>query len=295
MSCFFYFISKEIFFTYITFIFKGYCIDKFEYQCLAAHNSLRARHGATKLTWSERARNRAQITADAISKDGRFTYPINENFQQNVLMASSSYATQISAQAATKEWYSEIYYYNFTKGGYQPWARHFTRVIWNSSRHLGCAKAVSGNTIVIVADYDPRGNVKGEFKANVSPVKASVRYIDDAVGIHYGTDNVKAVVKEGNRDVKSCRGAIDKNGMCREGLLPIDEDLTAPVNPVTKSNNVENHDKNTAHAKEEHKNEEQNTYVPGVKLENFFEEADDRLEEDELSAIDSFLANKLSS
>lgn len=270
-------------------------MNKFEYQCLAAHNSLRTRHGAAKLTWSEQARNRAQATADAISKDGRFNHKINKDLQQNILMASSTYAKQITAQAATKEWYSEIHFYNFTKGGYQPKARHFTRVIWNSSRYLGCAKAVSGNTIVIVADYYPKGNVKGEFRANVFPVKDSVRYIDEAVGIFYEIDDTETEVKEVNRDVKSCRGAIDKNGMCREGLLPIDEDLTAPVKTVAKSNSVKKDDKKVAHVTEEHKKEEQGTYVPGVPLENFFEKVENRLEEDELSAVDSYLANKLSS
>ncbi|EDV19220.1 uncharacterized protein TRIADDRAFT_17540, partial [Trichoplax adhaerens] len=142
---------------------------KFEHQCLAAHNALRHKHGAAPLVWNDNARNKAQVTADAILQDGRFEYPVRESLQQNILMASSSYAKGITAQAVTKEWYSEIRFYNFTKGGYQHKARHFTRVIWNGSKELGCARASSSNTVVIVADYFPKGNVKGEFKANVFP------------------------------------------------------------------------------------------------------------------------------
>lgn len=46
---------------------------------------------------------------------------------------------------------------------------HFTQAIWNRSKYIGVAKVkdASGQTTVIVAEYDPPGNYIGQFRANV--------------------------------------------------------------------------------------------------------------------------------
>lgn len=47
---------------------------------------------------------------------------------------------------------------------------HFTQLIWASSRYFGVGKAHSrSGKIIVVANYEPVGNVSGQFQNNVFP------------------------------------------------------------------------------------------------------------------------------
>jgi hypothetical protein len=49
---------------------------------------------------------------------------------------------------------------------------HFTQVIWKESTELGIAKAKGKNgSTYIVANYNPGGNMMGDYKDNVFPLK----------------------------------------------------------------------------------------------------------------------------
>lgn len=67
--------------------------------------------------------------------------------------------------------YDEIKDYDFKNPGFSQVTGHFTQVIWKSSTKLGAAFARSGNQIIVVAHYAPAGNVIGQFRENVRPVK----------------------------------------------------------------------------------------------------------------------------
>ncbi|EFN80502.1 Golgi-associated plant pathogenesis-related protein 1 [Harpegnathos saltator] len=47
---------------------------------------------------------------------------------------------------------------------------HFTQLIWASSRYFGVGKARSrSGKLIVVANYEPVGNVSGQFQNNVLP------------------------------------------------------------------------------------------------------------------------------
>ena len=45
---------------------------------------------------------------------------------------------------------------------------HFTQVVWVASRKLGLGVARGNGKVVVVANYDPPGNLRGVFEENVS-------------------------------------------------------------------------------------------------------------------------------
>ena len=48
-------------------------------------------------------------------------------------------------------------------------AGHFTQVIWKGSREIGIGRAFAdkGQTVYVVCNYFPAGNIIGHFKENV--------------------------------------------------------------------------------------------------------------------------------
>lgn len=47
---------------------------------------------------------------------------------------------------------------------------HFTQLIWARSRYFGVGKACSrSGKVIVVANYEPVGNVSGQFQNNVFP------------------------------------------------------------------------------------------------------------------------------
>uniref|UniRef100_T1JL05 Cysteine-rich venom protein n=1 Tax=Strigamia maritima TaxID=126957 RepID=T1JL05_STRMM len=49
---------------------------------------------------------------------------------------------------------------------------HFSQVVWERSRELGVGKDKSkSGKIIVVANYDPPGNMLGDFSKNVHPLR----------------------------------------------------------------------------------------------------------------------------
>jgi hypothetical protein len=46
---------------------------------------------------------------------------------------------------------------------------HFTQLVWRSSARLGCGASVCRGLQIWVCNYDPPGNVQGNFPRNVLP------------------------------------------------------------------------------------------------------------------------------
>jgi pathogenesis-related protein 1 len=136
----------------------------------AAHNQVRAGVGVAPLTWSATLAATAQQWANACTdreppagfidhnadRSTGHPYYVGEN-----LFASSGPATAAAAVAA---WASEAANYNYAANSCAGVCGHYTQVVWNTTREVGCAIAACpslafGN--VIVCDYGPGGNVNG--------------------------------------------------------------------------------------------------------------------------------------
>ena len=50
---------------------------------------------------------------------------------------------------------------------------HFSQVVWKDGKEIGVGKAFSddGRKVIVVCNYFPAGNVRGQYKDNVIPAK----------------------------------------------------------------------------------------------------------------------------
>ncbi|KAI0704883.1 CAP domain-containing protein [Cytidiella melzeri] len=135
-------------------------------QYLSAHNTIRAQHGASALTWSDELASKAQQWANGciFQHSGGSLGPFGENLAAGT---GSSYGIS----AAVKSWTDEVSEYDPNN----PQPSHFTQVVWKASTQVGCAvqscsgifAASFGPAQFFVCEYSPQGNIIGEFAQNV--------------------------------------------------------------------------------------------------------------------------------
>ncbi|KAK1223793.1 hypothetical protein PQX77_013317 [Marasmius sp. AFHP31] len=157
-------------------------------QYLSAHNSIRAQHGASDLTWSDEAAAKAQEWANkcVFEHSGGVLGAFGENLAAGT---GSSYGIK----EAVKGWTDEVSEYSVPRSTSTPISRsltdlpaedynsgnpkasHFTQVVWKATKQVGCAVAACdgifdakfGKAQYHVCEYFPQGNVIGQFDVNV--------------------------------------------------------------------------------------------------------------------------------
>jgi pathogenesis-related protein 1 len=131
-------------------------------QWLNAHNNYRALHGVPPVTWSTVIEASAQAWADTCPS-GHSVSAYGEN------MAYASYAQ--TSQGCVDIWYGEEPLYDYKNPGWNPATGHFTQVVWKNTTQIGCGckTGCSPWYSVCVCQYNPPGNVIGQFAANVLP------------------------------------------------------------------------------------------------------------------------------
>jgi uncharacterized protein YkwD len=133
---------------------------------LDAHNRLRAQHCAAPLVWSDTIATAAKTWVDRLAARGCALQHSQTNYGENISGGSAS--TQSPDQVVSL-WYREHDHYDFARGGFSMRSGHFTQVVWRGSRSLGCASASCGDIRLWVCNYDPPGNMQGDFQRNVLP------------------------------------------------------------------------------------------------------------------------------
>lgn len=72
-------------------------------------------------------------------------------------------------------WAAEEKHYKYPDGGFSESTGHFTQLVWQNTTHVGCAAVNCGQqqgqdgafSWYLVCEYNPPGNVIGEFRYNV--------------------------------------------------------------------------------------------------------------------------------
>jgi uncharacterized protein YkwD len=116
------------------------------------------------LEWSADVAKTAQAWANELARSGcklrHSSTPLGEN------LAAGTTGT-IPPERAVELWYDESKGYDYSKTKFTMGAGHFTQVVWKGSRHVGCGTATCNDKQIWVCNYDPAGNIQGEFAANV--------------------------------------------------------------------------------------------------------------------------------
>lgn len=133
---------------------------------LDAHNRLRAAHCAPPLSWSLDLAEQARAWAEHLAADGCNLRHSQSSVGENLAAAT---ATTLSPEGVAELWYSERAEYDFARGGFSIRTGHFTQLAWIDTAHLGCAVATCNGLDLYVCNYDPPGNVRGAYQANVLP------------------------------------------------------------------------------------------------------------------------------
>jgi len=134
---------------------------------LSLHNQIRSQHGAVALTWSDTLANAGKGWADkcVFEHSGGQLGAFGENLAAGT---GSSY----DVTAAMKSWTDEISQYDAGN----PVPSHYTQVVWKGTTQVGCGLAPAcagifdssfGPAKYFVCEYQPQGNIIGQFAENV--------------------------------------------------------------------------------------------------------------------------------
>ncbi|HEU5058156.1 MAG TPA: CAP family protein [Kofleriaceae bacterium] len=135
---------------------------------LAAHNRLRARHCAPPLTWSDALVAEARRWARKLAAQ-RCAFEHNPDPRYGENLAYFRPPGALGPEEIAEQWYREIDSYDFRKARFSMEAGHFTQLVWAGSKRLGCASVECGGGELWVCNYDPPGNMQGDFDVNVRP------------------------------------------------------------------------------------------------------------------------------
>lgn len=133
---------------------------------LDAHNARRAAHCAPPLAWSDALAGTAQRWADHLAQSGCGLEHSESSYGENLAAGTTG---TLSPEDVVEMWYAEREGYSFARGGFSMDTGHFTQVVWAGSTQLGCAMAHCDDLDIWVCNYDPPGNMDGEYQANVHP------------------------------------------------------------------------------------------------------------------------------
>jgi hypothetical protein len=132
-----------------------------------AHNSVRAKHCAPPLTWSHKIAESAQKWANTLRERHCMLGHSGGAYGEN--LAAGTQGT-LNAEAVVAMWYDEIKHFSFRSGGFSMKTGHFTQVVWRGTQRVGCGQSRCSGMDIWVCQYDPPGNVEGEYRENVLPI-----------------------------------------------------------------------------------------------------------------------------
>ncbi|XP_075152343.1 uncharacterized protein LOC142226304 isoform X2 [Haematobia irritans] len=139
----------------------------FELECLDAHNKRRALHGCSPMTLNRDLCSLANDWASHLAKIRTMHHRPKNEYGENLYQLTNRDPT---GEDCVKAWYDEISLYRYKKPGFSMDTGHFTQVVWLDTTELGVGRAKVDNITFIVCNYNPPGNVMGQYKTQVPPL-----------------------------------------------------------------------------------------------------------------------------
>ncbi|CEP64176.1 CAP domain-containing protein LALA0_S10e04148g [Lachancea lanzarotensis] len=136
-------------------------LSQFQSQVLHEHNAYRRLHNAPDLQWSSTLQNFAANYANRYNCNGTLIHS-NSPYGENLALG-------FNTSSAVAAWYNEFKLYNYNKPGFSEKTGHFTQLVWKSTTQMGCAYVDCGDYYgqYTICNYDPPGNVAGQYQLNV--------------------------------------------------------------------------------------------------------------------------------
>ena len=125
---------------------------------LDAHNAVRASVGVPPLVWSPGLAAVAQNWANNLIATHRFAHSAADRYGENLYAISGAWASPAQVVGA---WAAEARGYDIRSNGCMGVCGHYTQIVWQTTRAVGCADAADAYREVWVCEYDPPGNVVG--------------------------------------------------------------------------------------------------------------------------------------
>jgi hypothetical protein len=129
------------------------------------------------MTWDPTIASVSQHWSYHLLSTGAFQHSDSANYGEN-LAQLQGYGTDVITlyRKAVDLWYNEISLYDFSKPDFSPSTGHFTCLVWVASTSFGIGLTLdtATNTVDIVMNTSPAGNVIGQFAQNVLPVTTTL-------------------------------------------------------------------------------------------------------------------------
>lgn len=128
---------------------------------LSSHNQYREPLGIAPLIWSDELAASAQQWADQLAASNRFQHS-DTRYGENLWMGTASAYSQakmVQSWGDERQAYVHGVFPNVTTGGV---VGHYTQIIWRRTQKVGCGLATGHGNDVLVCQYDPPGNWRGE-------------------------------------------------------------------------------------------------------------------------------------
>lgn len=132
---------------------------------LFGHNRVREEHCAPPLVWSAEVARRAQRWADSLAANGCDFEHSHGSYGENLALGTAG--VDDDPEKIVDLWYRGFSNYDFARGGFSLRTGHFTQVVWNGTRRLGCGTSTCKGKRIWVCNYDPPGNYRGQYASNV--------------------------------------------------------------------------------------------------------------------------------
>jgi uncharacterized protein YkwD len=133
---------------------------------VAAHDARRAEHCAAPIAYSTELAQVAQAWASSIASHGCALQHSSGPYGENLAAGT---AGTLSPEQVVEMWYSESARYRYRNARFSMQTGHFTQVVWAGTARVGCGTTTCNGMDVFVCNYDPPGNIEGEFEENVHP------------------------------------------------------------------------------------------------------------------------------
>ncbi|CAF3748651.1 unnamed protein product [Adineta steineri] len=140
----------------------GISIDQFQEMILHEHNVHRLNNCANALQEDEDLHTKAMERAHSLANGKPMELP-NE-YNENMYESKTGDPSNITCATIVETWFNQSTKYDPAK---EDSALQFTQLVWKNSKKLGVGHAYNGQTLYVIVLYQPSGNLKGQFAANV--------------------------------------------------------------------------------------------------------------------------------